>query len=103
MTSRAKRRLSILAAILVLATIGRRALSAEPANRLVIHADQGKDTISKNLYGHFSEHLGHCIYEGIWVGEASSIPNTRGIRNDIVAAPETNQDSGPALAWRLLR
>src|SRR5258707_675270 len=30
--------------------------------------------------------LGHCIYEGIWVGEGSSIPNTRGIRNDVVAA-----------------
>ena len=97
MTSRAKRRLSILAAILVLATIGRRALSAEPANRLVIHADQGKDTISKNLYGHFSEHLGHCIYEGIWVGEASSIPNTRGIRNDIVAALKRTKI--PVLRW----
>jgi alpha-N-arabinofuranosidase len=55
-------------------------------NKLVIHADQGKTTISKNIYGHFSEHLGRCIYEGIWVGENSSIPNTRGIRNDVVTA-----------------
>jgi alpha-N-arabinofuranosidase len=55
-------------------------------NKLVIHADQGKFTISKNIYGHFSEHLGRCIYEGIWVGEESPIPNTRGIRNDVVAA-----------------
>jgi alpha-N-arabinofuranosidase len=42
--------------------------------------------INKNIYGHFAEHLGHLIYGGIWVGEQSSIPNTRGIRNDIVAA-----------------
>ena len=47
------------------------------ANKLVIHADQGKATISKNIYGHFAEHLGHCIYGGIWVGEDSPIPNTR--------------------------
>ena len=55
-------------------------------NALVIHADQGKNTISRNIYGQFSEHLGHCVYDGIWVGEGSSIPNTRGIRNDVVAA-----------------
>ncbi|MFX1280479.1 MAG: alpha-N-arabinofuranosidase [Promethearchaeota archaeon] len=42
--------------------------------------------ISKHIYGHFAEHLGRCIYDGIWVGEDSSIPNTRGIRNDIVHA-----------------
>ncbi len=45
-----------------------------------------KDTISRHIYGNFSEHLGHCIYGGIWVGENSPIPNTRGIRNDVVAA-----------------
>jgi len=42
--------------------------------------------ISKHIYGHFAEHLGRCIYEGIWVGEDSSIPNIRGIRSDIVQA-----------------
>jgi len=66
-------------------------------NRLVIHADQGADTISRNLYGHFSEHLGRCIYEGIWVGEDSSIPNTRGIRNDVVAA--LKKIEVPVLRW----
>jgi len=55
-------------------------------NTLVIHADQGKNIISRNIYGQFSEHLGRCVYEGIWVGENSPIPNTRGIRNDVVAA-----------------
>ncbi|MCB1019224.1 MAG: alpha-N-arabinofuranosidase, partial [Acidobacteria bacterium] len=42
--------------------------------------------ISKHVYGHFAEHLGHCIYGGIWVGPDSPIPNARGIRNDVVAA-----------------
>src|ERR1035438_3423220 len=63
------------------------AAAALPAkNTLVIHVDQGKNTISRNIYGQFSEHLGRCIYDGIWVGEDSSIPNTRGIRNDVVAS-----------------
>ena len=66
-------------------------------NMLVIHADQGKNTISRNLYGQFSEHLGRCVYEGIWVGEDSPIPNTRGIRNDVVAALKKIQV--PVLRW----
>lgn len=43
-------------------------------------------TISKHIYGHFSEHLGRCIYDGFYVGENSAIPNTKGVRNDIIAA-----------------
>src|SRR5450432_179538 len=44
-------------------------------------------TISKNIYGHFAEHLGHCIYGGFYVGDSSTtIPNTNGVRNDIIAA-----------------
>ena len=46
--------------------------------RIVVNADQGTQRIDKNVYGHFAEHLGRCIYEGIWVGEDSRIPNTRG-------------------------
>ncbi len=55
-------------------------------NSIKIYADQKKGTISKHIYGHFSEHLGRCIYEGFWVGEDSKIPNTNGIRNDVVEA-----------------
>ncbi|MRV70322.1 alpha-N-arabinofuranosidase [Duganella sp. FT92W] len=51
-----------------------------------VRADQPAAQISRNLYGHFVEHLGRGVYEGIWVGERSAIPNTRGIRNDVVAA-----------------
>jgi len=57
----------------------------------------GKHTINKNIYGHFSEHLGRCIYEGYWVEEDSPIKNTRGIRNDVVAALKKLQI--PVLRW----
>jgi len=70
---------------------------AAPADRLVVHADQGKNTIRREIYGHFAEHLGRCIYEGIWVGEDSSIPNTRGIRKDVVAA--LKRIKVPVLRW----
>ena len=53
--------------------------------------------INKNLYGHFAEHLGRCIYEGFWVGEDSSIPNTKGIRNDVVGA--LKELNIPVLRW----
>ena len=46
----------------------------------------GRTIISRDIYGQFAEHLGHGIYEGLWVGLNSPIPNTRGIRNDVVAA-----------------
>lgn len=55
-------------------------------SKLIINTDLGKQKISKHIYGHFAEHLGRCVYEGLWVGEDSPIPNTRGFRNDIVAA-----------------
>jgi alpha-L-arabinofuranosidase len=42
--------------------------------------------IDRNIFGQFAEHLGHGIYEGIWVGTDSTIPNTRGLRNDVVQA-----------------
>ena len=61
-------------------------LSLNAQNKLILNADQGQYKISKHIYGHFSEHLGRCIYGGYWVGENSSIPNTRGIRNDVVKA-----------------
>jgi alpha-N-arabinofuranosidase len=65
--------------------------------QLTIKADQGKGTINKNIYGHFAEHLGHCIYGGLWVGEDSDIPNTRGIRNDVVGA--LKQIKVPNVRW----
>jgi alpha-L-arabinofuranosidase len=58
------------------------------AEKVEISVDASKSgaTINRNIFGQFAEHLGHGIYQGIWVGPDSKIPNTRGIRNDVVAA-----------------
>ena len=53
---------------------------------LTIHADQPGAKIDRHIYGQFAEHLGHGIYEGVWVGEHSGIPNERGFRLDVVRA-----------------
>ena len=66
-------------------------------NKVIINTDITQGVINKNIYGHFAEHLGRCIYEGIWVGEDSSIPNTKGIRNDVLAA--LKQIKVPVLRW----
>ncbi len=63
----------------------------------VVQGDEDGGKISRHIYGHFAEHLGRCIYDGIWVGEDSPIPNTRGIRNDIIDALK-NLDI-PNLRW----
>jgi alpha-N-arabinofuranosidase len=54
--------------------------------KISVDASNGGATINRNIFGQFAEHLGQGIYEGIWVGPDSRIPNTRGIRNDVVAA-----------------
>ena len=60
--------------------------SAAQSIALSVDASKPGAKIDRNIFGQFAEHLGHGIYEGIWVGPDSSIPNTRGIRNDVVAA-----------------
>lgn len=64
---------------------------------ITINTTQGKGTISRHIYGHFTEHLGRCIYGGLWVGEDSPIPNTGGIRNDVLAA--LRRIRIPVLRW----
>lgn len=66
-------------------------------NRIILNADIERGTISKHIYGHFAEHLGRCIYEGIWVGEDSPIPNVNGIRKDVLEALKHIQI--PVLRW----
>ncbi|MHA6531355.1 alpha-N-arabinofuranosidase [Paenibacillus sp. BAC0078] len=65
--------------------------------KLTIQSDHPKSIINKNIYGHFAEHLGRCIYEGIWVGKDSPIPNTDGIRNDVISA--LRKLDIPVLRW----
>ena len=62
-------------------------MSVNAQNVIIINADQGKNVINSNIYGHFAEHLGRCIYEGFYVGEGNKkIPNKDGVRLDIIDA-----------------
>ncbi len=65
--------------------------------KITIHADQPGAKIDKAIYGHFAEHLGHCIYGGIYVGEKSDIPNIKGFRSDVVSA--LKDLSVPLIRW----
>lgn len=65
--------------------------------KYVINTENKKSKINKEIYGHFSEHLGRCIYEGLYVGENSDIPNTNGMRNDVVEA--LKEMKIPVLRW----
>src|SRR5512146_718316 len=59
---------------------------AQESITLSIDASKAGSKVDRNIFGQFAEHLGTGVYEGIWVGPDSKIPNTRGIRNDVVAA-----------------
>jgi alpha-N-arabinofuranosidase len=73
------------------------AIAAPASVELNIQADKPGQQISRYLYGQFAEHLGRGIYEGIWVGKKSSIPNTKGYRNDVIAALKELQI--PVVRW----
>ena len=66
-------------------------------NSIVLKPDSRGVKINKEIYGHFSEHLGTCIYEGIYVGEDSEIPNIDGYRLDVVEAFKELEI--PVLRW----
>ena len=61
-------------------------LMAADTAHLSIDVSKAGAKIDRNIFGQFAENLGHGLYEGIWVGPDSTIPNTRGIRNDVVTA-----------------
>ncbi len=65
--------------------------------KLFINENNQKGYINPEIYGHFSEHLGRCIYEGLFVGEDSDIPNVNGMRKDVVDALKEMQI--PVLRW----
>ena len=100
-----KHRHPVMRIALVLATIAialaQAAAFAQPATPpaavATLRADRPGPVVNRNIYGHFAEHLGRGIYEGIWVGPDSPIPNTRGIRNDVVAALKALNI--PVLRW----
>lgn len=65
--------------------------------KLIVNEQKKLGKIHEEIYGHFSEHLGRCIYEGLYVGEDSEIPNVNGIRSDVVAA--LKEMKIPVLRW----
>jgi alpha-N-arabinofuranosidase len=84
---------------LLLATAGLLAVTASAATNVELTLDATKPgpVINKNIYGQFAEHLGRGIYEGVWVGEKSKIPNTKGFRKDVIAALKDLQV--PLVRW----
>ena len=67
-------------------------------NKIVIDAANAKYTINKNIYGHFAEDLGRCIYGGFYVGEDNKkIANKNGVRLDIIEALKKLKI--PVLRW----
>lgn len=64
---------------------------------LYINEKKKKGRIEPEIYGHFSEHLGRCIYEGLYVKDDSGIPNKNGMRTDVVEALKEMQI--PVLRW----
>ena len=65
--------------------------------KLYVNEKKKKGYINPEIYGHFSEHLGRCIYEGLFVGENSDIPNKNGMRTDVVEALKKLEI--PVLRW----
>jgi len=84
-------------ALLLLVMLGINIANAQENNKLIVDATKGTVVINKNIYGHFAEHLGRCIYDGIWVGKDSKIPNIDGYRKDIVLA--LKEMHIPVLRW----
>ena len=66
-------------------------------SRIEIFPAQPLGTISRNIYGHFTEHIGGVIYDGVWVGENSKIPNTYGIRTALL--DRLKEINVPVIRW----
>lgn len=87
-------------AVALTATISFSNALSEPSvieAELVIHTDRPGAVINPDIYGQFSEHLGHGMYGGLWVGPRSKIPNVRGFRKDVVDA--LKKLGVPVLRW----
>ena len=84
--------------VLITAAVMALSLGAAAQVKVNVH-ESAKDqpVIPKEIYGQFAEHLGRCIYDGLWVGEDSDIPNINGYRKDIVEA--LKELKVPVLRW----
>ena len=61
-------------------------LQSQTSMTMIIYGTNPTTTISRHIYGHFSEHLGRCIYDGFWVADSMNVPKKDRIRLDIVDA-----------------
>lgn len=84
----------IVSGLLLAATVS---LSAQKQASITLQTDQAGQMIPKEIYGQFAEHLGTCIYGGLWVGEDSDIPNIKGYRTDVFNA--LKELKIPVLRW----
>jgi alpha-N-arabinofuranosidase len=83
----------LLLVIVIPAIIAQRNSTA----RININGYDPKLTISRHIYGHFSEHLGRCIYDGFWVSDTSTVARKDRIRLDVVEA--LKKINIPNLRW----
>ena len=82
---------------IVLFILSNTLISFAEETKIILHTKQNAGTIHKELYGQFAEHLGTCIYGGLWVGNNSSIPNINGYRKDVLHALQDLKV--PVLRW----
>ena len=88
-----KKTFSLLALTLIFASGSAKTVDV----KITPEPQEASTIIAPEIYGQFAEHLGRCIYGGIWVGEDSDIPNTNGYRNDVIEAFKALQI--PVLRW----
>lgn len=88
-----KQRFLLLSVFLLLSHFA----SSQGSVSIRVYPERGEQKISKHIYGHFAEHLGTCIYGGLWVGEDSPIANEKGYRKDVLEAIKKLQI--PNLRW----
>lgn len=83
-----KKRLTLasLFVLVFMMSMGSAFAQSRNAVKIAVNPAETGPVINRHIFGHFAEHLGFGIYGGIWVGPESDIPNTRGIRNDVVQA-----------------
>ncbi|PJJ07780.1 alpha-N-arabinofuranosidase [Flavobacterium sp. 1] len=83
--------------LVFISVIFQNVFSQNNVTEITIVKTENKTIINKHIYGHFAEHLGKCIYGGLFVGEDSNISNTKGVRNDIIKA--LKELKVPNLRW----
>ncbi|MDP4261233.1 MAG: alpha-N-arabinofuranosidase [Bacteroidota bacterium] len=83
--------------LFIATTIAFQYLFSQTPVALIINGSNPRTTISRNIYGHFSEHLGRCIYDGYWVADSMNVPKKDRIRMDIVDA--LKKIKVPVLRW----